>query len=50
MEEVCLQKVHIVCVNFFCKQGVIHKECVPEGKAVNGEFYIQVLEGDGNIF
>ena len=29
----------------FYKQGVMHKESVPEAKALNGEFHMQVLDG-----
>ena len=29
----------------FYEQSAIHKESVPEAKAVNGEFYVRVLEG-----
>jgi len=42
--ENLLQNSHIETFIFY-KQNVIHKESVPEAKAVNGEFYVQVLEG-----
>jgi hypothetical protein len=42
--ESLLQNSHIETFIFY-KQSVIHIEFVPEAKAVNGEFYMQVLEG-----
>jgi len=42
--ESLFQNSHIEAFIFY-KQSVIHKESVPEAKAVNGEFYMQVLEG-----
>jgi hypothetical protein len=29
---------------FFDAQGVIHREFVPEGQTVNGQFYLGVME------
>ena len=42
----CLQKsmIKIMLIFLFHKQGVIHKKLVPDGKIVNSEFYIQMLE------
>jgi hypothetical protein len=31
-------------ITFFDSQGIVHKEFVPEGKAVNAEFYIGVMD------
>jgi len=31
-------------INFFDPPGVLHKEFVPEGKAVNVEFYTGVMD------
>jgi hypothetical protein len=42
--ESLLQNSHKETFIFY-KQGVIHKKSVPEAKALNGEFYMQVLEG-----
>jgi hypothetical protein len=30
-------------ITFFDKQGVIHKEFVPEGQTVNSVFYLEVI-------
>jgi hypothetical protein len=32
-------------ITFFVKQGVIHKEFVPEGQIVNSAFYVEVIGG-----
>jgi len=42
--ESLLQNSHIEMFAFY-KQSVIYKESVPGAKAVNGEFYMQMLEG-----
>jgi hypothetical protein len=31
-------------INFFDSQGVVHKESIPEGKTVNADFYIGVMD------
>jgi hypothetical protein len=36
-------KIKTMLIIFFDKQGVIHKECVPEGQTVNSAFYIEVI-------
>jgi hypothetical protein len=30
---------------FFDHEGIIHHECVPDGQAVNKEYYVEVLHG-----
>jgi hypothetical protein len=48
----CLVQRHLNGVNdfetmfivFFDAQGVIHREFVPEGQTVNGQFYLGVME------
>jgi hypothetical protein len=36
-------KIKTTLTTFFDKQGVIHKELVPEGQTVNSAFYVEVL-------
>jgi len=37
-------RIKTVLIIFFDSQGVVHKEFVPEGKAVNAEFYKGVMD------
>lgn len=37
-------KIKSMLITFFDCQGIIHKEFVPPGQTVNGQFYCQVLE------
>ena len=37
-------KVKTMLITFFDAQGIIHKEFVPEGQTVNGEFYRHVMK------
>jgi hypothetical protein len=39
--KACVKTIFIV---FFDAQGVIHREFVPEGQTVNGQFYLGVME------
>jgi hypothetical protein len=41
MEKSRMKTMFIV---FFDAQGVIHREFVPEGQTVNGQFYLVVME------
>jgi predicted Abi (CAAX) family protease len=41
MEKSCVKTMFIV---FFDAQGVIHREFVPEGQTMNGQFYLGVME------
>jgi hypothetical protein len=45
-QKVLLQKSKIktMLITFFYKQGVIHKELVPEGQTVDSDFYVEVIE------
>jgi hypothetical protein len=40
MEKSCMKTMFV----FFDAQGVIHREFVPEGQTVNGQFYFGVME------
>jgi hypothetical protein len=37
-------RVKTMFIVFFDAQGVIHREFVPEGQTVNGQFYLGVME------
>jgi hypothetical protein len=37
-------RIKTMLIIFFDSQGVVHKEFVPEGKTVNAEFYIGVMD------
>jgi hypothetical protein len=37
-------RVKTMLIIFFDSQGIVHKEFVPEGKAVNAEFYKGVMD------
>jgi hypothetical protein len=37
-------RVKTMFIVFFDAQGVIHREFVPEGQTVNGQFYLRVME------
>jgi hypothetical protein len=37
-------RVKTMFIAFFDAQGVIHREFVPEGQIVNGQFYLRVME------
>jgi hypothetical protein len=36
-------KIKTILITFVDKQGVIHKEFVPEGQTVNSAFYVEVI-------
>jgi hypothetical protein len=36
-------KIKTMLIKYFDKQGVIHKQFVPEGQAVNSDFYVEVI-------
>jgi hypothetical protein len=36
-------KIKTMQITFFDKQGVIHKEFVPEGQTINSVFYAEVI-------
>jgi hypothetical protein len=44
--KVRMDKSHVktMFIVFFDAQGVIHREFVPEGQTVNGQFYLGVTE------
>jgi hypothetical protein len=46
LEKLKFQMSHIqnMLIIFFGSQGVVHKEFIPEGKAVNAEFYKGVMD------